>query len=413
MLVNKKEKAERKKRERSAFLRSRQFSYLVGICMIAVLVLAGILQWNKGSLVRRGLALCEMGDYAEAKTCFQNAVLNDNMNADNYMYLGLAYLGTDDLEDAERQFRLALNLDQDHEGALRGMGIIQYRRGEYEEAVASFNHALDTCGIRIGAQEYDILWYRADAEKALQDYEAAAYTYGALIELAGDTALTRYHRGNVYCLLGQKEAAMADFDEAVTQKGNDYDLFWNIYDSMAQAGWKEEAEGYLKLTREEGYISVQREEGSSEVQKYQGMIDYICGSYDTAITALSADDLKHDEQAQNYLALSYEMKGETDQALGIYLKHVNEGDPSAADYNRLARYYLRHKQGQQAVLYLNKGIERCADDDLHDLYFNLVSAYESYGAYGDALEALKKYIEVYGEDEQAKQEKAFLKNRKR
>lgn len=410
MLVNKKEKAERKKKERLDFLRSRQFKVLAGICVIAVIFLAGLLQWNKGTMVRRGLALCEKGDYAEAQSCFQNAILSNNMDADNYAYLGLAYMGVNNLEDAERQFRLALNLDGDHESALRGMGIIQYRHGEYREAIDSFNHALDTCGIWIGRQEYDILWYRADAEKALQDYEAAAYTYGALIELAGDDALTRYHRGSMYCLLGEKEAAMADFDAAVAKKGNDYDLFWNIYDSMVRAGWKKDAEGYLKLTQEEGYVSVEREEGSSEVQKYQGMIDYILGSYDTAIATLSAEALKNDEQAQNYLALSYEKKGETDQALGIYLKHVNEEGASAADYNRLARYYLRHKQGQQAVIYLKKGIEKCAEDDL---YFNLVSAYESYGAYGDALDALKKYIAVYGEDDQAAQEKAFLKNRKR
>lgn len=413
MLVNKKEKAERKKKVRREFLQSRQFKYLTGICVMAVLILAGILYWNKGSMVRRGLALCEKGDYSEAQSCFQNAILSDNMNPDHYVYLGLAYVGTNNLKDAERQFRLALNLDADHEGALRGLGIVQYQNGAYEEAVASFNHALDTCGIRIGAQEYDILWYRADAEKALQDYEAAAYTYGALIELEGDSALVRYHRGNVYCLLGQKEAAMADFDEAVAKKDNDYDLFWNIYDSMEQAGWTEEAKDYLKLTQEEGYVSAKQEEESSEVQKYQGMIAYISGSYDDAIATLSAEALQNDEQAQNYLALSYEKKGEADQALGIYLKHVNEGQPSAADYNRLARYFLRHKQGRQAVNYLTKGIEKCTGDGVHDLYFNLVSAYESYGAYGDALKALEKYTAAYGENEQTRQEKAFLKNRKR
>ena len=41
----------------------------------------------------------------------------------------------------------------------------------------------------------------------------------------------------------------------------------------------------------------------------------------------------------------------------------------------------------------------------------MVSAYESYGAYEDALDALKKYTRLYGEDDGAVREKAFLKER--
>ena len=87
---------------------------------------------------------------------------------------------------------------------------------------------------------------------------------------------------------------------------------------------------------------------------------------------------------------------------------VNAG---AEDYNRLARFYIRNEQGEQAVEYLQKRIEKFPQSDLQDLYYNMVSAYESYGAYEDALDALKKYTRLYGEDDGAAREKAFLKER--
>lgn len=411
MLVNKKEKIEYRKKQAVQFLKSRKGKTLMGVCAAVIVLAAGIAVWNRGSLARNGLAFCEKGDYAEAQTVFKNAVIADNMNPKYYNYLGISYLGSENYEDARKQFRLALNLDEESQDAWRGLGIASYKTGDYEEAIEDLNRALDYSGIWIGKTEYDILWYRADAEKALGDYEAAADTYSALRELEGDTALIRYFRGSMYCLLQDKEKAMEDFDAAVNMKGNGYELFWNIYDSMAQAGWADDAEAYLKLAQQPGYVD-QNAAGSEEKSgRYQGMIDYICGDYESAIEKLSSAALENDDSARAYLALAYEMNGDSGKALSIYLEQVSAEDADSADYNRIARYFIRSGQGEQAVTYLKQGIKSFEKDDLQDLYYNMITAYESYGAYEDAQAALKQYTSLYGEDDAAEHEAAFLKER--
>ncbi|MCI7098602.1 MAG: tetratricopeptide repeat protein [Lachnospiraceae bacterium] len=411
MLVNKKEKLQYRKNQFIRFLKSRTGKAAAGVCAAAIVLIAGIYTWNKGSLTREGLALCRQGDYAEAQTVFKNAVIADNMDPDNYVHLGIACLGSSEYEDAKKQFQLALNLDEENQEAYRGMGIAAYKTGDYEGAIEYLNRALDYSGINIGKMEYDILWYRADAEKALEDYEAASVTYSALLELEGDTALIRCFRGTMYCCLGDKEKAMEDFDAAVKKKGNGYELFWNIYDSMDQAGWREEAVEYLKLTEQPGYVDSDTAGSGDEVRRYQGMIDYICGDYKKAIERLSGDTLKKDEKAQEYLALAYEMNGDSAKALSIYLEQVGADNADADDYNRIARYFIRCGQGEQAVIYLEQGISSFGKSDLQDLYYNMITAFESCGDYDGALDALKTYVSLYGEDDAAKHEQAFLKER--
>lgn len=411
MLVNKKDKIKKKQEQILNFLKGRNGRLLLSGCAVLLVLLLCFVHWNRGSVIRKGLALCEKGEYAEAQTWFKNAIIADNMNPDCYNYLGMAYLGSERYEDAGKQFQLALNLDEESQAAYRGLGITALKTGLYEDSIAYFNKALDYSGLNINDTEYDILWYRSEAEKAIGDYVAAAKTYSALLELEGDTALIRYYRGDIYCQLGEKEQAVADFDAAVQMTGNGYDLFWNIYDSMAKAGWQEEAESYLHLTEQPGYVNQNQAGSEDETRKYQGMIEYICGNYEKAIERLSAEALKKDQQAQTYLALAYEQNNDSAKALSIYLEQVGNEAANSSDYNRIARYFIRQNQGPQAVTYLQQGIKSFEKDNLRDLYYNMVSAYESYGAYEEALTALKEYVSLYGEDESSQHEMTFLKER--
>ena len=411
MLINKKDKLNKTKERAIIFLKSRNGKLLAGACAAVLLLAAGIYTWNQGAEVREGLAFCEKGEYAEAQTCFKNAVIADNMNPENYNYLGITYLGANAYEDAQKQFQLALNLDSESQAAYRGLGIAALETKDYESAIAYFNQALEYSGLWVDEDEYDILWYRADAERAMKDYEAAAETYSALLELEGNQALLRYYRGDMYCLLGQKEDAMEDFDAAVKMKGNGYDLFWNIYDSMTQTGWEEEAAAYVKLTEQPGYVDSSKTGSETDIRKYQGMIAYICEDYENSIELLSAETLKKDDKAQLYLALSYEMTGDYGKALSIYLENISNGDTDVDAYNQIARYFIRRGKGEEAVTYLEQGIKSCSEKELKVLYYNLVSAYESCGDYEAALDALSKYESKYGEDEASQHERAFLNER--
>ena len=62
-------------------------------------------------------------------------------------------------------------------------GIEQVKNEDYASAVESFDLALKEADGVVNAFELDILKYRGEAEFMLEDYEAAAHTYGILADV--------------------------------------------------------------------------------------------------------------------------------------------------------------------------------------------------------------------------------------
>lgn len=70
--------------------------------------------------------------------------------------------------------------------ALRLEGIDLVEKGKYEEAVATFDEAMTKSKGQVGAEQYDILLYKAEAEYMLGDYDAARKIIATLREVHGD-----------------------------------------------------------------------------------------------------------------------------------------------------------------------------------------------------------------------------------
>ena len=66
----------------------------------------------------------------------------------------------------------------------RTEGIALLESGDYEGAVSRFDEVISQAS-RVTDFELDVLKYRAEAELKLEDYQAAAYTYGILIRSDG------------------------------------------------------------------------------------------------------------------------------------------------------------------------------------------------------------------------------------
>ena len=399
----------RKKAER--FFKSRTGKRITGACILVLAAIAGFGIWNQDAYMRKGLELCRNGEYSAAVVEFKNAVAEDNLNPEGYVNQGMALIGCNEYREAEKQFQLALNLDHENQAAFRGLGIAAFREGRYEEAVVYFDMAIQYCDLRIDETELDCLRYRVQAETALGEYEAAEKTYSALLVLDEDSAALRSSRGRIYCLLNRKEEALADFDEAIAKEGNGYDLYWHIYDSLTQVGWNEEAYAYMQHLQEPGRIDESRY-SSEENKKYRAMARCISGEYEDAIEMLSDERLAEDEQVQFYLAQAYEKSGQKNRAQVIYLQQINKEDADAEDYNRLALFCIRCGKGETAVEYLKQGIELFEQAEAEILHYNMITAYESYGAYEDALDALKAYESLYSDNAGAvAHEKLFLNSR--
>ena len=66
----------------------------------------------------------------------------------------------------------------------RTEGIALLESGDYEGAVSRFDEVISQAS-RVTDFELDVLKYRAEAELKLEDYQAAAYTYGILSQVDG------------------------------------------------------------------------------------------------------------------------------------------------------------------------------------------------------------------------------------
>ena len=93
------------------------------------------------------------------------------------------YLNRSLFDDAEREFRLALEIEPENQAALAGLGQVQVRRGSYSDAVPLLERAT-----RISTQMVSSFRALGDAYAALGETEKAAVAYRQAVALApGDT----------------------------------------------------------------------------------------------------------------------------------------------------------------------------------------------------------------------------------
>ena len=97
---------------------------------------------------------------------------------------------------------------------LRQMGIEYMSKGEYASAIESFESALNQSVGTVGAEELDIVYYKAAAQYASGDANAAMDTYNAILAFDEEAYRAYYLRGCLYCKQSNIESAKADFAAA-------------------------------------------------------------------------------------------------------------------------------------------------------------------------------------------------------
>ena len=97
---------------------------------------------TRGTLNNLGLAFLERGRFAEAVTCFEDAIACDPGYPRSRFNLGLAWHRTGRLAEAEQAYREALRLDTTYGLARNNLGIVLGQTGRRDEAEREFLNAL-------------------------------------------------------------------------------------------------------------------------------------------------------------------------------------------------------------------------------------------------------------------------------
>lgn len=296
------------------------------------------------------------------------------------------------------------NNSAESKATYRQMGIEYMEQGDYSSAIEAFETALKQGIGTVGADELDITYYKAAAQYASGDMEAAMATYNAILDYDDEAAEAYYLRGCLYIKQGDMEAAKADFANAVKYKANDYELYLNIYENLVTAGAAEDGEEYLHQA-----LLIKGSEATN--LEYRGQIYYLLGQYNDAITELKAALEAGSTYANLYLAKTYEDMGDSVTAEEHFKTYIAAIPSDAVALNELGEIMLEKEQYAEAVLYFEQGLACEMVPNSRALMHNLVVAYEYNGNFDKAWELVQEYVALFPEDEDAQREYIFLKNR--
>lgn len=365
---------------------------------------------SEGSrLNEEGVALYESGSYAEAVSAFEKAIVADTQEPEYQVNKGMAYLEMGEYASAQACFDSAILLDDGCETAYRGRGITYLETGEYGEAVTAFDQALDSASGRVTDLEYDILFYRGEAECKAGSYEEAEHTYTVLLETRGEDARTYYLRGVARAARaaaegGDYETAQADFDKAIQLTPADYNLYLNTYYCLTEHGRSDLGTVYLQQA-----LTVN--DTTSASHKARGTIHFLLGDYSAALAEFQYEEEKADTEMLICIGLCYQAQGLYETSYDYFERALSMGGENAEIYYQMGMCMFSTGDYQSAAGYFDRALSMGGSSYQKEMMYNLGVCYERQHQYSDALTAFQAYAEAYGSTAELDREIQFLSTR--
>lgn len=335
-----------------------------------------------------GMALCLGG-------CGKSG--QENINAGMEAVAGMEY------EQALACFENALAKGEDNRLLYRGQGLAYMGLTRYEEAAQSFEKALANSHILVDNLDYDVNYYLATAYYKNGEPQKAIAVYDAILALKDTERNAYYLRGTILLEQGNYDAAIKDFDKAISLDKKDYGQLISIYEVLEQNGYKQIGQEYLQAAMEEDEKSMTDYE--------RGRISYYLEDYASASTYLERARANGDEQTIFYLGKTYEALGDYNYAASVYSSYVEQHGDSERMYNQLGMCRMKMGNYEEALTAFQAGMSVEDNSLLQTLQFNEIVAYEYIGEYKKAAVLMESYLKTYPGDEAAKRENIFLQTR--
>lgn len=283
-------------------------------------------------------------------------------------------------------------------------GLEALNKGQYAEAVELFNEALEMSEGTVSDNEIDICYCKAAAQFNANDKEGAIKTYTALIDYDKDNPYPYFLRGSVYLKSGEKGPAFDDYKDAIKIDEKNYDLYIAIYENLKAMNFEKEGEEFLN-------IALEKSGDSAEDCLARGRIYTLMKQYDAARTAFEKADDKNAEDAKIYLANLYLEEGNEAKCDEILESVKKDDNPSAMACNAIATMELKRNNPNEALIYVNKGLDKIIKKNRRDLLKNRIAATEKLGQFNEAYQYAVEYLEEYPQDVDVVRELEFLSSR--
>lgn len=214
--------------------------------------------------------------------------------------------------------------DGENRYTYRDAGIEALNAGNYESAITSFDQAIEASNVFVGTFDIDVLKYRAEAEYRAADYQAAADTYGVLIQV--DQELPEYL--NMRCVAkaqaGDLTGALEDYKRSAQLDTEKKALGRN--QALLAAGAALEGQGASEeaMVLYEGALAEGMD--SAELYNRMGLCKFSEKDYETATNyytkGLAAQDAAAVPELLFNQAVVYEYQGEFVKARELMEQYV-------------------------------------------------------------------------------------------
>lgn len=339
--------------------------------LILLMITASGCGHKEGENIKAGFEAIEQSDYQGAMQCFEQAVVSG--------------------EDLELSYR--------------GMGITYLGMADYENAISSFEKALDNGGIFAGGLERDINFYMATAFYKNQQLEEARTLLDAVIESDKKNVDAYYLRGSISIISGDYENGIYNFEKAMEYTNDSHALKIEIYEVLAANGYEEKGREYLMQMLDE-------EKNLSDYE--QGVIYFYLEDYDNARNHLEIAKQSAKKEAGKIvymLGRTYEQLGDSNYAGVLYSEYLEDNPKDALLYNQLGLCKLAAGDADAAIHAFETALGLEDSSMTQTLRYNQIVAYEEAGDFAKAKSLMNAYLSAYPDDEAAQREAVFLRTR--
>ncbi|MEK7347664.1 MAG: tetratricopeptide repeat protein [Candidatus Eisenbacteria bacterium] len=310
-----------------------------------------------------------------------SAVAPSASSARGHVATGADLLHRGLLDDAEREFRLALENEPNNQDALAGLGQVQVRRGQYSDAVPLLERAT-----RVSSQMVSAFQTLGDAHLALGELDKAATAYRQAVALAPEDVGLRLS-------LARSLMEAAEYGEATSICRQTLRFVKNAPDRQAQVyrqlGEIYSREGKAAEAVSALYKAAELDPRDAEIARSLSAAASRGGLYAEAATAcqrvLQLSPL--DVGAKKQLAwVNFKL-----ERYPVSIKHYESLGESLGTVDRyyLAQAYAKTNKTDRAVD-LFRVVVRTDPHNYKGVYCNMAYAYYDATRYQRAIEAAKE-----------------------
>lgn len=363
-----------------------------------------------GSYYKEGLEYFDNGNYEKAEASFAKALQLNGDRAEYYIDYAMSLIQLGKYDEAITYFDEAILkkdntvVHKNNKKAYRGKGIAYLKAHNYEEAIKQFDKALaidESSDLNM-----DILYYKGNAQEKAGLYQDAVKTYTSILNEKSTDAATYNYRAYAYRLMGEREKSLEDYNKAIKLDSKNYDYYFGKYFLLTDAGEEDSAATVLSQAL--------KINGTTQEDKFNiAKIHYFQEEYDQAISELSEAFRNGFTEAYYFLGNLYEKQEDYDNAIYNYSMYIKEDTSieSAAVYNQIGVCLIKQERYDEALSYVQAGLEYNDISYNQSLLQNEIVCYENLAEFDKAYGSMQDYLTKYPDDKKAVKENEFLKTR--